>query len=173
MRKQSYLWVCCSFGLLVSGYSPLVAAEELKIGYVNLAKVFDGYERTKASDAELESKGKQKEAQLQQRMDELKKLRESLELLNDKAKDTKSSEAEAKADELQRFRTSTARDLRRERDRIAKEILQEIQASIEDYGKANGFSMVFDERSLLYAQPGFDVTDQVLQALNSRYHKKP
>ena len=168
--RGALLTVIC---LLTSVICPLVQAEELKIGYVNLAKVFDGYERTKASDAELESKGKQKEAQLQQRMDELKKLRESLELLNDKAKDTKSSEAEAKADELQRFRTSTARDLRRERDRIAKEILQEIQASIEDYGKANGFSMVFDERSLLYAQPGFDVTDQVLQALNSRYHKKP
>ncbi len=150
--------------LLMAG--GLVSAEELKIGYVNPAKVFDGYQRTKASDDILEKKGKQKEAELEARMNELKKLRQGLELLADQAKEAKAREIEEKSDELQRFRTNTARDLRRERDTVAKDILKEIQHGVEEYAKANGYSMILDARSLLYGVSGYDVTDQVLQALN-------
>ena len=146
----------------------LSAAEELKIGYVNLAKVFDGYERTKASDAVLEKQGKEKEAELQGRMGELKKLRQNLELLNDDAREAKARDIEQKADELQRFRNATARDLRRERDKIAKDLLGEIQKAVEDYAKANGFSLILDERSLLYGHATYDLTDEILKALNSR-----
>ena len=159
------------FCLLTSVVCPLVEAAELKVGYVEMAKVFDGYERTKVSDATLERQGKQKETELEGRMNELKKLRESLELLNDQAKESKSKEIEEKADELQRFRTNTARNLRRERDKIAKGILAEIQKGIEDYGKANGFSLILDERTVLYGQPVYDVTDEVLKLLNGRVTK--
>ena len=154
---------------------PMAEAAELKIGYVNIAKVFDGYERTKTSDAVLEKTGKQKEAELEGRMGELKKLRQGLELLNDEAREAKTKEAEEKADELQRFRANTARDLRRDRDKVAKEILKEIQDGVEDYAKANNFSLILDQRSLLYAQPVYDVTDGILKLLNSRYAapKKP
>ena len=143
------------------------AAEGLKIGYVNVGKVFDGYAKTQSSDAVLEKQGKQKEAELEARMNELKKLRESLELLNDAARDAKSREIEEKADELQRFRTNTARDLRRDRDKIAKDLLDEIEQTLNEFAKANGFSVILDSRAMLYGQPALDVTDQVLKLLNS------
>lgn len=143
-------------------------AQELKIGYVNLGKVFDGYEKTKAFDADLGKQGKQKDAELQARLGELKKLREGLELLNDQARDAKTREIEQKSDDLQRFRSSTARDLSRQRDKIAKEIFTEIQQAVQDYAKANGFAVVFDERGLLYGQPALDVTDAILQQMNNR-----
>lgn len=150
------------------GPCPAVGAEELKIGYVNLGKVFDGYDRTKAMDATLEKKGKAKEGELEGRVNELKKLRQSLELLNDEARESKGREIEQKADDLQRFRTNTARDLQRERDKIAKELLQEIQQGINEYAKANGFSLILDSRSIFYGQTTYDVTDEILKALNSR-----
>ena len=155
---------CCMW--LVAGRS--VGAEELKIGYVNPAKVFEDYQHTKTSDGILEKQGKQKEAELEARMNELKKLRQSLELLADQAKEAKAREIEEKSDELQRFRTSAARELRRERDKAAKEILKEIQRGVEEYAKANGYSMVLDARSLLYGVPAQDVTEAVLQLLNTR-----
>jgi outer membrane protein len=133
--------------------------------------VFDGYERTKSSDAELEQRGKQKETEVQSKRDELKKLSDGLELLSDDARDARARHLEEKRDELQRFVNSTARDLRHDRDRIAKEILQEIQTAIEAYAKAKGFSVVLDDRSLLYGQPAYDVTDDVLTLLNSRQGK--
>lgn len=145
-----------------------VNAEELKIGYVDVAEVFDSYQKTKQLDTELEKKGSQKEAELQGRLNELKKLRESLELLNDQARETKGREIEQKADELQRFRNNTARDLRRERDKVAKAILQEIQEAVEVYAKANGFTVILDARTVLYGQTAFDVTASIVKLMNGR-----
>ena len=161
--------VVSAVGVCVSG--PLASAQELKIGYVNLAKVFDSYERTRASDAELEKKGKQKEAELEGRMNELKQLRKNLELLNDEARDAKAREIEQKADELQRFRNNAARDLRRERDKVAQGLMGEVLKTVEEYAKANGFSLILDERGLLFGQPAYDVTDEILTLLNSRGKK--
>jgi outer membrane protein len=155
------------------GACPIAGAAELKIGVINVARVFDEYERTKASDAVLEKKGKQKESELEARMGELKKLRQGLELLNEDAREAKGREVEEKSEDLQRFRTSTARDLRRERDKIAKEILGEIQRGIEEYGKANGFSMLLDARSILYGQETLDVTNEVIALLNGQKKSAP
>ena len=157
--------------LLPAASCPLAQAGELKIGYVNLAKVFDNYEKTKASDSALEKKGKQKEAELEGRMNELKKLRQGLELLNDEVKEAKASEIETKSEELQRFRNATARDLRRERDRIAKDILEEIRGMLKEYAEANGFAVILDSRSLVFGQHTYDVTEDVLKLLNSRAKK--
>ncbi len=153
--------------------STAVDAQDLKVGYVKLTQVFDSYDRTRASDASLEKKGKEKEAELEGRMNELKKLRQNLELLSPEAREGKTREIEERAEELQRFRSGTARDLQRERDKIAKEILKEIQTAIEQVAKAGGYSIILDERSLLYSESSQNLTDDVLKLLNSRYTKKP
>ena len=162
--------VCCGVSLVCCRS---VEAQELKIGYVSLSQVFDNFEKTKASDTTLEKQGKQKETELETRLDELKKLRQNLELLNDESREAKQREIEEKSEELQRFRTSTARDLRRERDKVAKEILAEIQQSITEYAQANGFSLIVDDRFLLYGQPAYDVTQAILKLLNARGAAKP
>ena len=144
------------------------ASTESKIGYVDLASVFDQYSKTQASETSLEQRGKQKEAELEGRLTELKKMREGLELLGNDAREAKAREVEERAESLQQFRNSAARDLRRERDKAAKAILDDIQKGIQEYGKANGFTMIFDARSLLYAEQAHDLTDEILKMLNSR-----
>ncbi|MDP3722629.1 MAG: OmpH family outer membrane protein [Candidatus Omnitrophota bacterium] len=170
VRIVSYLlWVGMGIACPVSPVPcPEVRAEELKIGYVDMAKVFDGYYRTKAFDAQLETLGKQKETELKNRMEHLRKLRQSLELLSDQAREAREREIEEKSDELQRFRTMTTRDLRREREKVAGQVFKEIEQGITDYANANGLTLILDRRSLLYGQPGRDVSDDVLNLLNSR-----
>ena len=159
-----------ALALAAAGHGAVRAEEAAapKIGFINLAKVFDSYERTKASDADLQKRGKQKEAELEGRMNELKKLRESLELLNEEAREAKAREVEQKAEELQRFRATTARDLRRDRDRAAKEILAEIQRALEEHAKAQGYTLILDSRSLLYGEGAHDLTDEILGTLNQK-----
>ena len=172
------IWKWFIAGLVAGGLSlvaPLaLGAEELKIGYVNLAKIFDGYERTKASEGDLEKQGKQKDAELQGRLNELKKLREGLELLNDQAREAKTREIEQKSDDLQRFKNTTLRELGRERQKLADSILQDIQRAITEYAKANGFALMLQQdKVVLYGQPAYDVTDEVLKALNHPAAAKP
>ena len=159
-------------GLLSPVPCLLSEAAELKMGYVNIAKVFDSYQRTKDSGQVLEQKGKQKQAELEGRFGELKKLRENLELLNDQARDAKSKELEEKSDEFQRLKTKSEREIVHDRNQIAKEIMGEIEQVIKEYAKAKGFSLILDQRSLVYGQEAYDVTGEVLQFLNDRYASK-
>lgn len=148
-----------------------VSAQELKIGSVNVAKLFDEYERTKQLDRALEQKGQQKETELSQKVGELKKLREGLELLNEDARASRQLQAEERADELQRFRRHTAQQLRRERDEAAQSILQEIEQVVQEYAAGNGFAFILDGRSILYGTATSDVTGEVLTRLNARFAK--
>ena len=173
MRRRRIARVMVGLAWAGMACVPSVAqAADMKVGYINLPKIFDGYERTKTSDTTLEKQGKQKDAELEGRMNELKKLRQNLELLNDEAKEAKRREIEEKADELQRFRANTARDLRRERDEVAKEILGDIEKTLQEYAKANAYTFIFDSRSLLYGDGANDLTGEILTLLNSKA-KKP
>ena len=147
-------------------------AAELKIGYVNVGAVLEGYQRTKASEQALEQKVQKKQAELETRATELKKMRESLELLSAQAREAKAREVEEKADEFQRLKARSQRDLVRERNLVGKALLEEIEVVITDYAKANGFAVMLDQRSLVYGQEAYDVTDEVLKLLNERYAAK-
>jgi len=149
--------------------APRPSGGALKIGYVNLAQVFDGYQRTKQSEQVLEQRSKQKQGELEGRVGELKKLRQNLELLAEQARDTKAREIEEKSDEFQRVKTRTERELVRERNQLAREILREIEQTVTDYAKTNGFSIIVDQRSLIYGENALDVTDSVLKILNERF----
>jgi len=166
MRTQ---WMVA--GLLALGAPTAVgaAAAELKVGYVDLAKVFDSYRRTEESDQVLQQKSKQKQAELEGRVEELKKLRQSLELLNDQAREAKAREIEEKSDELKRLKSRSERELLRERNEMAKTILQEIGQTVTEYAKTNRFSVVLNQQVLLYGEEAYDVTDEVLKLLNDRH----
>ena len=160
-----------SYSLLTTHYS-LLFADGLKLGYVSLLKAFDGYQRTADSKQVLEQKGKQKQTELEGDFNELKKLRQSLELLNDQAKETKAREIEERSDEFKRLKTRSEREFVQEQNQSAKQILDEIDQAVAEYAKANGFSIILDERSLLYGENAYNVTDAVLKLLNQRYAAK-
>ena len=165
------LSVVFSYSLLTP-HSSLLFADGLKIGYVSLLKVFDGYQRTADSKHVLEQKGKQKQTELEGDFNELKKLRQSLELLNDQAKETKAREIEERADGFKRLKARSEREFVQEQNQLAKQILDEIDQAVAEYAKANGFSVILDDRSLLYGEDAYDVTDAVLKVLNQRYAAK-
>jgi outer membrane protein len=152
--------------------APHVRAAEFKMGYVDMGVLFDGYERTKQSEGVLERKGQQKESELQGRLDELKKMRQGLDLLNEQAREARARELERKADELRRFGNNTKEDLLKERNALAEEIIKDMQLSIQVYAKANGFTFILDERSLLFGQDAHNITQDVLKYLNQRYAAK-
>ncbi|MBI2884958.1 MAG: OmpH family outer membrane protein [Candidatus Omnitrophica bacterium] len=148
---------------------PVLKAAELKIGYVNLVRVFEEYQRTKDTEQVLEQRGKQKLSELEGRLGELKKMRQNLELLNDQAKEAKSKELEEKSDEFQRLKTKSERESVRDRNQVAKQIFDEIDGAVTAYARANGFSLVLDQRSLIVGDDVYDLTDEVLKSLNDRY----
>ncbi len=148
------------------------AAEMGKIGYVDLARIFDEYQKTKEFDKTLEAKGAQKQSERDKMVTEVKRLRDESELLSAKAKETKQAQIDDKIKSLQEFDRITRDSLRKERDTMVRDILKEIEVVIQDFGKAQGYSFIFNDRVLVFKSEGNDLTAQVVKTLNDSYSTK-
>ena len=164
--KKLVIWSLILTAGLVS--APAFAAGE-KIGYVDLARIFDEYQKTKEFDKSLESKGQAKQGERDKMVNEVKKLRDESELLSAKAKDDKQAVIDERIKALQEFDRITRDDLRKQRDVMVRDILKEIETVIQDFGKAQGFSFIFNDRVLVFKSEGSDLTAQVIKTLNDGY----
>jgi outer membrane protein len=142
-----------------------------KIGYVDLARVFDEYNKTKTFDKTLESKGAAKQGDRDKMVNEIKKLRDEAELLGAKAKEDKQAAIDDKIKALQDFDRVTRDDLRKQRDGMVRDILKEIETVIQNYGKSEGYSFIFNDRVLVYKSETADLTNAVIKVLNDSYAK--
>ena len=140
-----------------------------KIGYVDLARVFDDYLKTKEFDKSLEAKGALKQVDREKMVAEVKKMREEAELLSAKTKEDKQAVIDEKIKTLQDFDRTTRDGLRKERDAMVRDILKEIEGVIQNFGKAQGYSFIFNDRVLVYKSEGSDLTAQVIKTLNDSY----
>lgn len=173
MKRIASLFVAVLmvFGCAAFGAGEAYAAGD-KIGYVDLARVFDEYQKTKTFDKSLEAKGAGKQAEREKMVADVKKLRDEAELMGAKAKDEKQAVIDEKIKTLQEFDRVTRDSLRKERDTMVRDILKEIEAVIQDFGKSQGYSFIFNDKVLVYKSEGSDLTAQVIKALNDSYAKK-
>ena len=173
MKKWSVAFIALIVlvGTFFSSGRALYAAGD-KIGYVDLARIFDEYQKTKEFDKSLEAKGAQKQADRDKMVAEVKKLRDEAELLSAKAKDDRQALIDDKIKNLQEFDRVTRDSLRKERDNMVRDILKEIETVLQDYGKNQGYSFIFNDRVLVYKSEQADLTTPVIKVLNDSYAKK-
>ncbi|MFH1479511.1 MAG: OmpH family outer membrane protein [Candidatus Omnitrophota bacterium] len=154
---------------LLINVSPALAAD--KIGYVDLSRAFDEYEKTKDFDKSLEKKGNTKQEEREKLVKEIRKMRDELDLLNEKTKEKKGMDVEVKMRSLQEFDQEAKTELVRERDNMVRDILKEMNDVIEEYGKKNNFSIILNDRVLLYGADTLNITNDIIKILNENYKK--
>ncbi|MBU4149775.1 MAG: OmpH family outer membrane protein [Candidatus Omnitrophica bacterium] len=170
MKKFLSVILIGIFLLSMSGMS--LAQTEGKVGFVDLSKSFDEYQKTKDFDRELEKKGDAKQNQRENLVKEIRKMREEIELMNDKAREKKEQDIEAKIKVLQEFDQDAKAMLTKERDDMVRDILKEMNDVIQEYGENNGYSIILNDRVLLYGNAALDLSGEIIKILNNRYNKK-
>ena len=158
--------------LLVGFAGQAMAAVEMKIAYVDVGKAFDEYQKTKDADSTLEKKGQSKQDEREKKVEAVKKLKDDMALLSEDARKKKQTDLDQSLKDLQDFDSKVRDELRRERDSIVRDILKEIDEIISDYGNKQGYSLILNDRVLLYGRQDMDITGQIIQILNERYKKK-
>ncbi|MEA3305877.1 MAG: OmpH family outer membrane protein, partial [Candidatus Omnitrophota bacterium] len=69
---------------------------------------------------------------------------------------------------LQEFVKDTRDELKMERDEILRDILTEIDKVIKDYGKKNSYTVILNDRSLIYGDEAINVTEDIIDILNKK-----
>lgn len=176
--------------------SATASAQAIKIGTVDMKKVFESYYKTKDAEAKINEARNAAKKELEDRMDiakksleEVKKLDEDIakpELSKD-AKEQKSKTRSEKASELQNmdreireFQQSREKQLQEQSVRMRAGIVDDINKVVADKVKAENFDLVFDKSGpslngvpiVLSSRDTYEFTDTVITALNRNKGKE-
>ena len=168
VQKGSLLLVAAMMMGSALGY----AQDAGKTAYVDVAKVFDSYQKTKDNDRVLQESGKKKEEERDALVHEIRQIKDEMALLNDDAKNKKQDTLTGKMKELQAFDQDARQNLGEQRNKVVREIFKDIDDTVQRIGERKGLDMIFNERALLYHTSKMDLTKEVTDELNKGYTKK-
>lgn len=159
-----------AFGLGAVMVSPAAAQKALKVGYLDISKTFDEYEKTKEYDEKFEVIYKDYEAKRNEKIEKLQEEQGKLALLKDDEKGKVEQQIEVLRNEILQFDRAQQAELNKQRDEKVREILLEIEKVVSDFAKQEGYDYVLNDRVLIYGGPDYEVTEKILERLNSSYN---
>lgn len=145
------------------------AAEDQKIGYVDMQKAIQETTTGKNAKKELEKEFNAKKQELQKREADLKKMDEDLRkkasALSDEVRAKKMQELQGEAMKFQREVGESQMNIQKKERELTAPILEKLSAALEKVAKEGAYTMVFEkgEQSVLYAKKELDLTDAVVK----------
>ena len=142
------------------------SAADMKIGYVDLSRVFDEYYKTKDYDKVLEAKSKDFEKERNAKIEKVKEQQGKLGLLADDKKAPVEQDIEKLKTELLEYDRQQKTDLTKERNEKIREILLEIEKIVSGYAEKEGYSLILNDRVLVYGNQTMDLTEEMIKLMN-------
>lgn len=170
-------------------------AQQMKIGTVDMKKVFESYYKTKDAEAKINEARNNAKKELEDRLDVQKKAMEEVQKVNSEienpalskeAKETKTKGRDEKIAELRtmdrensEFRANREKQLQEQSVRMRAGIVEEINKIVEAKVKAESYDLVFDKSGpslngvpiVLYSRDAYEFTNEVVSALNKNKGK--
>lgn len=157
-----------------------VYAKDIKIGYIDSEKIFTKFKGTLDAQKkfdDIQTKWKEDAEKMQK---ELLALKDELEnqglLLSEAKKKEKAALIEKKYAEYQEFVNSiwgVNGKAYRKNSELTKPIMDRINVILKKIGEDEGYSFIFDaaQGAVVFAEPGRDLTDRVVEELNKETDK--
>jgi outer membrane protein len=166
------LFLCLIFLAGISARG--AAADDTKIGYVDMQKAIQSTEAGKKAKKDLEKEFNAKKEELQTKEKDLKKMTEDFEkkssVLSDEVKAKKQQEIQ---EEMLKYRDyvgkSQAAIQERERNLTAP-ILERLRGIIGDIGSKEHYTVILEkaENSVLWAPKNIDLTDRIVAEFDKK-----
>jgi Skp family chaperone for outer membrane proteins len=152
--------------LMICGLSSQAFAQDIKMGFVDLSRLFDEYYKTKEYDEQLEMMHGKFEGERNDKISEIREAQARLGLLTEDQKDSLETDIEEMKAELLEYDRQQKQDLTKQRNERIQEILLEIEKVVSDYAEKQDYGIILNDRVLIYGAETYDLTDQVLTILN-------
>ncbi len=148
----------------------------LQIGYVDVAKIFDQYNKTDIATEKLKKDIEEKKKDIEKRKENINLLKQKLEtqgvVISEAEKAKMQEEFESKIKELKDITEKFNQELRSQEQQFVRDILEDIKETIKVYGKDNGYDLILDNREVLYGPEGMDITDEIVNIINKKQKSK-
>lgn len=196
MKQPTILSVLIIAALSLIG-SPAARAQELKVGIVDMNRVFAEYYKTKDAEKRVNDDKSTAKKELDERAaryrDLMQKWNDKQKMITDKLLNeelrgqaqkeaaTIGSEIKSLERDMDEFRRRRESQLQDQVQRMRKGLLEDIRTRVEDKAKRDNFDIIFDKSGkspigvnfLLFSKDGVDITDDVLKELNKNADTAP
>ena len=146
-------------------------AQEVKIGMVNPERILSEAAPAKAATARLKSEFSGREAQISKEGSALKaaieKFQKDAPTMAETTRNTREKQLAAQEDDFQNKRRQFQEDLANRRNAELEKIQENSKRIIKQIAESGKYSVVLGAESVVYIQPQYDITDQVIKGLNA------
>ena len=149
---------------------PGAAFAEMKIGFVDLAKLSEGAPQIKSAQSKIDAEFSSREQELIAVQRKLAKLEEQLSkdgaVMSDSERSKLEREILSKRRELKRSQDEFRDDLNIRKNEMLRQVNIEIGDTIEKFAKAENYDLILAQ-GVMYASEGADITDLILRNLQA------
>lgn len=154
-----------------------VAGAEVKIAFVDMKAVIAKSEPGSKAMEQLKAQFKDMKDNLDAQKKSLDALKDELQkqsmMLSQEAKLDKEAQYKRKVRDFQDMGQNYQRKLQQAEQDLSKPIIEKLVQVVQDYGKKNGYTAIFDKQSsgMVYHQDSVDVTGAIIAELNKAMRK--
>ena len=158
--------------LAIGLQSPSFPADLVKVGYIDIKRIFDEYTYTKEAASELQKELEAERVEIRNQEEQLLKDEEDLtrrvSLLTEEEKEKQQEGLTSRKKELQAYADDVNRRIASKNDQLTRSIISDIVAVLKDIGVKEGYTLILERGSVLYASEDIDLTDKVIKILNQK-----
>jgi outer membrane protein len=172
LKSLSVLSVAAVLGASAALVNPAHAADDMKIGVVDMQKALQSVEAGKKAKAQLEKEVEAKKKEFDSEKAAITKMGEEFKkqslVMSDEARAKKQGELQERIAKLQQKGMETENELRTKEQQLTQPILNKLRGIITEQAKKKGYSMVLEknENTVLFSQDKDDLTQDVVSAYN-------
>ena len=159
--------------LLVAAGAGSAAADDLKIGYVDIQRAINETSEGAAAKKKLKAMFENKQKELDEKQTDLKKLKEDLDkqrtILKQDVLAQREKDLQEKFVQLQATYVRLQKELSEKEGEMMKGIVAKMQGVIAQIAQQESFTIVLEktESSILWARPSLDLTNEVIRRYNA------
>ena len=170
MKKFAWIGLLVVAGLLLA--KGVGRAEDVKIGVVDVSKIFSSYTKVTENQAEFDKFREERQADVQKKAEAADK---EIQLLQDKL-DSKAIKKEVSdkitADiskmkqDILNLQREVYQELQTKNRDLVEARVKEIETAIAKLAKEKGYTIVINKEAALYSPETADLSDQIIAVLN-------
>lgn len=148
------------------------AQDKVKIGFIDVQRAITESTPGKRAKERFQSQVKKAETDLLKEKTELERLKAELDkkgpLLKEDERRSLEGDLQRRAVNYQRSMTDQQQELRAKEGEMTADIVKDLEKIVNEVGKAEKFTLIFERSQILYSDQAIDITSKVIEVYNSR-----
>lgn len=173
LRKITMTMIVVFFILAIN--APMVfCADVAKIGVIDFQKIFENSKAGKMAAEKIKAEGQLMEQDLKQKSEEISALKKRLEsgVMDKNVREEQQWELGRKIDDVKALKNKYDRKLNEMNMKLVQEVQKEVLDIVNTYGKKEGFLLIVEKITAIYAPQQLDITDDIIKIYNDSYAKQ-